>query len=500
MLFGTVLMSPVFWREPVSYDLTAARAMPGVVAVVPISSINGHGFGVIAQNTWAAFKAAKAIEVEWAAPDYPADGAAIEAALDAALDGDASSVMRSNGDVEVAFAASEGGEVLEATYKVPLLAHACMEPMNATARIAEGRLEIWAPNQMPTITAQVCGAAVGIEDVVVHTTQMGGAFGRREVDFSLYAALLAREVEGRPVKVTWSREEDIRHDMYRPPAKARMRARMGTDGLPQAVEIDIAAPSIIQSILRRTFPSLPVGGPDASITQGASDQPYTIENYRVSGRKAELGIPVGFWRSVGNSFNGYFHESFMDEIAHRGGTDPIELRRRLMADHPEAIAVIDAVAEMSGWSQPPAQGRARGFAFVLSFGSWVAEVVEVSQSPQGIRIEDVWIAADVGLALDPRNIEAQLVSGAVYGLSAAMDEEITLAGGMVEQSNFHDFDAMRMHRCPRFHTRILQNQARMGGVGEIGTPPAAPALANAVFALTGRRVRSLPLSREVRFA
>ncbi|MCO6388205.1 molybdopterin cofactor-binding domain-containing protein [Aliihoeflea sp. 40Bstr573] len=503
MLFGTVKMSPVFWREPANADLSKAEAVPGVIRIVPIASTYGHGFGILATNTWAAFRAANLIEADWGTPDYPADSAAIDARLTEALADPASgSSMRNDGDVETLFADAPRDRFVEAEYTVPLLAHACMEPMNATAKIADGKLTVWAPNQVPTLTAQLCASALGMdtEDVTVHTTQMGGGFGRREVDFSIYAALLADAAGGRPVKVTWTREEDIRRDVFRPAAKGRFRARLDDAGLPVALDMTIAAPSILGSVMRRTFPSISPVGPDATITQGAHDQPYAIENYRVRGIKADLGVPVGFWRSVGLSFNTYFHEGFLDEIAVAGGIDPVELRRRLVADYPAALGVVDRVAEMANWGERVAEGRARGFAFALAFGSWVAQIVEIAETPAGIRIEKTWIAADVGIALDPSIIEAQLVSGAVFGFSSAMNQEITLREGRVEQSNFHDYDAMRMHQCPRFEIAILENAEKMGGVGELSTPTSIAALANAVFALTGKRVRQLPLSREVAFA
>ena len=302
------------------------------------------------------------------------------------------------------------------------------------------------------------------------------------------------------MKVIWTREEDTRHDVYRPAAAGKFQARLGDDGLPVAIDMKIASPSTIASTLRRTFPSLSPVGPDKTIVEGSFDQPYVVPNYRVTAVPAQLSVPVGFWRSVGNSYNGFFHEAFMDEIATAGKTDPVDLRRKLMAAHPTAVKVVEKVAEMSKWGEALPAGKARGFAFTLSFGSWVGEVVQVADTPSGIRIEKVWIAADVGTAIDPGIIEAQLVSGAIYGLSAAMGQEITFADGMVEQSNFHDFDAMRIFQCPAFEVAILENYHKMGGVGEVATPPAMPALANAVFALTGKRIRSLPLSKEVNFA
>ena len=477
--------------------------MPGVVKIVPIETTYGSGFGVIAQNTWAAFNAADAIEVEWGAADYPLDSAGISKALQDTLASVAGSALRDDGDVDKAFADAPRDRLVEAEYSVPFLAHTCMEPMNATARLKDGVLDIWAPTQFPTIARLVCAGLAGVEQdkTNVHTTFLGGGFGRRgEADFCMFATLLARETAGRPVKVTWTREEDTRHDVYRPAALGRFRARLGDDGMPVAVEMKIASPSVIASTLKRVFPSLSPFGPDKLIVEGSYDQPYTIPDYRVAAHQAEIGIPVGSWRSVGASFNGFFHECFLDEVATAGKVDPVAMRRKLMADFPAALAVVDKVAGMAKWGEPLPAGRAKGFAFTLSFGSWVGEIVEVAETPSGIRIENVWIAADLGTALDPGIIEAQLVSGAIYGMSSAMGQEITFADGMAEQSNFHDYDAMRINQCPHFEVAVLQNYHRMGGAGEPGTPPAVAALANAVSALTGKRIRSLPISKQAAFA
>ena len=503
MLYGTVVMSPRFWSKPVSSDLSKAEKSPGVLRIIPLDTTYGHGFGILATSTWAAFKAAELIEAEWAEAEYPADSAAISKVLTDALNGPAGSAMRDDGNVDTAFADAPQDKVIAADYAVPYLAHACMEPMNASAQFKDGRLELWSPNQMPTITRQLCASALGIETkaVTVNTTLMGGGFGRRgEMDFSIYAALIAKEADGKPVKVTWTREEDMRHDAYRPAAQARFKARIGNDGLPLALDAKIATPSVIASVMRRTFPSLSPAGPERVLTEGAFDQPLNIANYRVSPALAPLTIPVGFWRSVGNSFNSFFHESFLDEIAAAGKTDPVALRLALMKDFPVAAAVVQKVADMSGWNSPAPVGTARGMAFCLSFGGWVAEVIQVSGTEKAVKIEKVWIAADVGTALDPGIIEAQLISGAIFGLSAAMMQEITFADGKVEQSSFPDYEALRISQCPAFEVAILENAPKMGGVGEIGTPPAAPALANAIFALTGKRIRSLPLSRDVAFA
>jgi isoquinoline 1-oxidoreductase beta subunit len=503
MLYGTVKMSPRFWSRPVKADLSKAEKLSGVVKIVAIDTTYGHGFGVIAENTWAAFKAAEAIEAEWGDPEYPADDAGISKALQTAVASAEGSSLRDDGDTDVAFADIPRERLVEADYEVPYLAHACMEPMNATARLKDGVLDVWSPNQVPTITRQLCADVAGVEQdrVNVHTTFLGGGFGRRgDMDYSMYAAILAREADGRPVKVIWTREEDIRHDFYRPRAVGKFRARIGDDGLPVAVDMRIASPSIMASTLRRTFPSISLIGPDKTIVEGSFDQPYAIPDYRVTAIPAAISIPVGIWRSVGNSYNGFFHESFMDEIAAAGKVDPVEMRKKLMADYSAAVKVVEKVAEMAKWGEALPAGKARGVAFTLSFGSWVGEIIQIAETPSGIRLEKMWIAADVGTAIDPGIIEAQLISGAVYGLSAAIGQRITFADGMVQQSNFHDYDAMRIFQCPEFEVAILENYHKIGGVGEIGTPPAAPALANAVFALTGKRVRSLPLDREVSFA
>ena len=251
--------------------------------------------------------------------------------------------------------------------------------------------------------------------------------------------------------------------------------------------------------MARTFPSLPAAGPDNTITHGAFDQPYTIDNYRVSGIKAPVDIPVGFWRSVGNSYNGFFHESFMDEIAVAAKIDPVKLRLKLMKDHATAKGAVEKVAEMANWNSPPVEGKAKGIAFTLSFGCWVAQVVEVVQTDAGIKIENVWCAADIGQALDPAIVKTQLQSGIIYGLSSCLGQEITFSSGMVEQDNFDTYDAMRISQCPNITIEILETAEERGGAGEPGTPPSIPALANAIYALTGKRIRTMPLSKEVDF-
>ncbi len=502
MFYGTVRMNPRPGGRMTRFDAKAALAMAGVKKIIEIDSPYGHGIGVIADNTWRAFRAAEAVEIEWESGPSPASSADVDTALGAALNGTDSFSLRTVGDPDLVFADAPREKVIEAVYQVPFLSHAAMEPMNATARVRDGIVDIWAPNQSPSLVKIVASRVTGAPDdrIAVHTTFLGGGFGRRiEPDFSDYALRLAKEADGRPVKVTWTREEDISHGPYRPAAMGRYKAVLDDDGLPKALVGSVAAPSVVASTLGRYFPDLPTGGPDSTLVDGAYNQPYGIANYRVDGRKVDIAVPVGFWRSVGFSYNTFMHESFIDEIAHAGGTDPLKLRRKLMQDYPVALAVLEKVASMSGWGTTPEPGKARGLAFALSFGTWVAQVVEVAETAGSIRIERAWCAADPGIVLDPLNFKAQMMSGIVFGLSAAVGQQITFADGVVEQSNFHDYDALRMNQCPVIEVELLENAPRLGGAGEPGTPPSMPALGNAIFALTGKRLRRLPFSEEVRF-
>lgn len=503
MLYGTVVIAPRFGAQPQKADTAAAEQVPGVRKVVPIDILSGAGFGIIADNTWAAFQGARALDVTWGPAAYPADSDALMTTIAGSLDGEDGFTLRENGDAPAALDAADGGEILEAEYRAPYLAHACMEPMNATARLRDGRLEIWAPNQAPTIIQMVAAGLAGLEteQVSVNTTYLGGGFGRRgEVDFPLYAVELAKHTDGRPVKVTWTREEDTRHDTYRPAAVARFRARLGGDRQVDAFEGRFAAPSIIQSVMARTFPDIAPAGPDRTIVEGAFDQPYSFAHHRIAGTPVDIPIPVGFWRSVGNSQNAFFHESFIDEIAAAAGKDPVALRLELMREHPTAQKVVERVAEMANWGASLPAGRGKGLAFTLSFGAWVGQVVEVSTGEDGLRVEQVWCAADLGHVMDPAIVEAQMMSGIVYGLSAAIGQQITFADGMVEQGNFDDYDALRMDRCPRIDVALLENAKKMGGAGEPGLPPVAPALGNAIFAATGTRLRQMPFGEAVDFA
>ncbi len=502
MVHGTVKLSPFFGSKARSHNPAAALKIPGVTKVIPLDTSTGSGFGIIATNTWAAFKGAQALEVEWEEASYPKTAPVLHDAILEGMKGQAGTSLRNDGDADLTFADAPRDEMLEAEYSAPYLAHATMEPMNATAQFIDGKLEIWSPNQAPTIIQSKCADLVGIEseDVIVNTTYLGGGFGRRaEIDFSLYAVEMAKHTDGKPIKVTWTREEDMTHDAYRPPAIGKMRARVKKGELPQSLDVHIGTPSIVASFLGRTFPSISPMGPDRTMIEGCFDQPYKIANYNVRGTAVNFPIPVGFWRSVGNSFNGFFHESFIDEIAHAAGKNPYLMRLELMADYPAAIGALQKVASMSRWGLNDTPRTGFGIAHTLSFGAWVAMVVQVSMKDDAIKIDKVWAAVELGTAFDPQIIKAQVMSGIVFGLSSAMGQEITFEDGAVVEQNFDSFDAMRINQCPEIEVEILETYHRVGGVGEVGTPPSIPALANAIFDLTGKRIRKLPLSSGVDF-
>jgi isoquinoline 1-oxidoreductase subunit beta len=498
MLFGSVRMNPKLGGKMNSFDAGAAEGMTGVKKIVDL----GTGVGVIATNTWLAMQALDAIDVEWGDAPYPPDTDAIMTKIAETLDTNGNLALRNDGDVDAAIKAA-GDDVISVEYRVPYLAHSTMEPMNATALYDGESLKLWAGNQGPTIARLKAAQAVGlsVDDISIEVPFLGGGFGRRiEFDYVVQAALLAKAMPGTPIKTTWSREEDMRHDFYRPAAVARFQGVVTADG-PQVIDAKIAVPSVVGQIVERIAGFAAPMVLDRVLTEGAFDQPYNVPNYRVAGHTADVAVPIGFWRSVGNSHNGFFHESFMDELAQARGLDPLAMRLALMKDaHLPSFKVLERVGEMAGWLGETGPDVGRGLAFTYAFGAPTAEIVEVRNSTDGIRITKVWAATDVGVALDPRNIRAQIMSGVIYGLSAAMMGEITFSDGEVEQQNFPDYDALRMNNAPKVVVDVLENQNRINGIGEPGTPPSMPALANALFDLTGRRARELPLNRMFDFA
>lgn len=490
MRFAALRANPM--RAPMrGFDDRAARAMPGVEHVIGL----GDAVAVVANTTWAAQQALAKVEIDWVPATYPATTDAIFERITAAFDARPNTTLRDEGRPDTL---PPGATEVRAEYRVPYLAHATMEPMNATAHLSDGRLTVWSGNQAPIFTRRACARAAGLPEdrVEIITTPMGGGFGRRgELDFSVYAARLAAALPDTPVQLCWSREEDMQHDFYRPGALARMRGAV-RDGAPVLLDAAVAAQSTSHQALQRWM-GMGGLGPDKGHVDAIFNAPYAIPNHRVRGHLAQMDLPVGFWRSVGASFNAFFQESFMDEMAHAAGADPLTFRLQAMREiYPDGARVLETLRDISGWDAPRAPGTGRGVAFCYSFGTPVAQMVEVVEDTGRIRIARVWIVADVGTALDPGNIEAQLTGGCIYGLSAAVMEEITFNEGRAEQTNFDSYDALRIHNTPEFEVRILQHQRHMGGVGEPGTPPAAPALANALFDLTGRRARELPLIRQ----
>jgi isoquinoline 1-oxidoreductase beta subunit len=495
MKFATVRMSPRLGGEMLRFDASAAEAMAGVERVIDL----GTGIAVVANNTWIAIQAAEAVEIEWGPAPYPETSDELMEVIRASLDNEPNSTLRNDGDADEPPLQSD--IQIEAEYTMPWLAHSTMEPMNATAIYSSDALTLWCGTQAPILAEQKAAEAVGLdpEQVTCHVTYLGGGFGRRgEFDFAVLAARVAREVPDTPVKVTWSREEDMRHDFYRPAAAARMRGVI-REGFAQTLDGRMAAPSVTQQSLMRIAGFSPPG-PDKGHVEGMFNQPYAIPNYRVQGHLTDLAVPIGFWRSVGNSINGFFMESFIDEMAHAAGRDPLAFRLELArGEHAPSAGVLEAVADMANWSGETPDGIGRGVAMTFSFHTPVAIAMEVSDQDGVISMDRAWIACDVGTALDPGIIEQQMVSGLVYGLTAAVKGEISFSGGEVDQYNFPDYDALRIHQVPETEVRILETQHHIGGVGEPSTPPSMPALANAIYDLTGERVRDLPLNRRFDF-
>ena len=484
MLTATVARCPVFGGTVKKVNDARAKSVPGVRRVVAISS----GIAVVAEHFWAARQGRDALEIEWA-PGSAAqlDSAAITARL--AERADSGTVGRNEGDAQRALA--DAARRVEAVYEVPYLAHACMEPMNCTADVRADGCDIWVPTQSQTNTHQTAVRLTGLpaEKVQVHTTYLGGGFGRRgEQDFVIEAIEASRAV-GAPVKVMWTREDDMQHDFYRPATYNRLAAALNEQGMPVAWQHRIAGPSISQ----RDAHEPETSGSDFSATEGALNLPYAIPNILVSYARVNSAVPVGYWRSVASSQNAFITECFLDELAAAGGQDPFELRRTLLREQPRLHGVLELAASKAGWSTPVAAGRFRGIAVAEAFRSYVAQVAEISIADGQVRVHRVVCAIDCGMIVNPDTIVAQMESGIVFGLTAALKGEISIANGRAVQGNFHDYPLLRLDECPDIEVYIVPSDQAPGGVGEPGTPPIAPAVANAVFAATGKPVRRLPI-------
>lgn len=493
MLHATVLLNPAQSGAINGYDATDAEAMRGVHAVVPITG----GVGIVADNTWRAFQAALAVQANWGRAPFPDTMGDHWQALAGSFNADhQDSRNRDDGDVEAAFAA---GDVIEAEYRVPYLAHAPLEPINAIVRVDVDAVEVWTGIQIPRNVQSNISALTGVDqdNITVHVLYMGGSFGHRlEDEVVKQATEIAMQMPGIPIKLTYSREEDMGHDFTRQIAMARMRGTV-RDGRVETYDLGIAMPSIAGSQLGRQGISLP--GPDASIVAGAWDQPFAIPNQRVTGYRAPELAPISSWRSVGASSNGFFYNIGLDELIHAAGADPMEERLRL-CNNDLARATLEAVRDMSGWSGADmGENQGRGVALTQSFGVHCAEVVEVTNTDRGIRIDKVYVAAEVGTVIDPVNFENQVQGGVVWALGAAMNCEITYEGGIAEQTNYHAFEGMRLYQCPEIEVRGLENGDAVRGIGEPPVPPAAAALSSAIFAATGQRLREMPFNKFIDF-
>jgi isoquinoline 1-oxidoreductase beta subunit len=482
---ASVERCPVFGGTLRAFDADAARAMPGVIAVLPITG----GVAVVAEDTWTAFKAREALTIDW---DFGANAdvssASIRERFAAELDGDGVA-LRSDGDATRALA--EAATTVEAVYETPFQAHACMEPMNCTADVRADGCDVYVPTQAQTrcqgTAMEITGLAA--DKVRVHTTFLGGGFGRRgEQDFVRDAVELSKVLK-RPVQVVWTREDDIRHDFYRPAGLNRLRGGLDADGRPLVWEHHIVG----HSILSRVAPDAVAGGIDRTSAEGAANLPYAVPHIQVSYTLDNTHVPVGFWRAVGSSQNAWITECFLDELAAAGGHDPLALRRQLLVEQPRHLRVLNLAADKAGWERRRLNGRHRGIAVAESFGSYVAQVAEVSIDNGQVRVHRVVCAVDCGQVINPDTVVAQMESGIIYGLTATLKGAITIAGGRVEQGNFDDFPLLRLTETPVIEVHIVPSDESPGGVGEPGLPPIAPAVCNAVFAATGKPVRTLPI-------
>ena len=494
MLYATVRTNPGMGGKMVSYDASAAEKMRGVKKIVPIK----NGVAVIADNTWRAFRAANAIKFEWGPAPYPATSAEMWDRLTDAVDNEKfqDSQMRNDGDVE---AAHKDVDVFEAEYRTPFVSHAPMEPMNATVLVEDDSVQVWTGTQIPAWVQEHVAKLTGmpLESVYIYNQPMGGSFGRRLEDtYVLQAVEAAMQMKGTPVKMTRTREEDMSHDYPRPMQLGRLRGTV-KDGKIESVDVSISSTAMTRSWFGRVWQVPP--GPDAAVVLGASDQPYGIPNYRVTGYTAEEMVPTSSWRAPGANSNGFFHESFIDELVEKAGADPLEARIAMCIDD-TSKKVLQKLGEIANWKgAKPGPGRGRGLAFVHSHGVPAAEVVDVRVVDGAIKIEEAFLVVDAGRVLDPVNFEAQMTGGFIFGIGHAMNCELTYENYAPQQTNYHAHQAMRLYQTPKITTAVLENNPKIRGIGEPCLPPAAPALANAIYAATGKRIRELPFDKSVRF-
>ncbi|WP_416048238.1 molybdopterin cofactor-binding domain-containing protein [Cupriavidus basilensis] len=503
MLYAAVVMCPVFGGKLMTFQSKAALAMPGVRYVVPFEGSAGGapGVAVVADHYWQARQALEKLEPVWDnGPHASLDSAGIRRQLVSALDSDKGGfTYRSMGDGLKAFDKTGGATIVEAEYSVPYLAHAAMEPINCTAQVTTDGVQLWAPTQVATLAQLVAARAAGVSrnQVQIDIPLIGGGFGRRlESDFIGQAVSIATKTEGRPVQVIWAREDDIRHDFYRPQAIARLKARV-ENGKVTAIASRSAGQSIMAGELERLF-GAPSPGIDRYTAEGLFDLPYEIEHEHIAHMVVDLPVPIGFWRSVGHSYTGFFLEGFLNDVAAAAKLDPLAMRRNLLKAHPRELKVLDTLAQAAGWGQPLAPAadgapRARGLALHNAFGSVVAQVAEVSLRDGKPRVHRVVCVVDCGTVVNPDIVAQQMESGIIFGLTAALYGQVQIKDGQVVQANFPDYPLLKMGEAPVIETHLVPSTAEPSGVGEIAVPPVAPAVAHAVAKLTGKPVRQLPI-------
>ena len=486
MLNAVVIKAPALGAPVSRFSSDKAKAAPGVKAVIPISG----GVAVVADTYWHARRASELVEIEWG-----------EGTLTGRSSDDLGATLEQAAKLDGIPALREGDvgtfklvRTISAGYHLPYLAHACMEPMNCTAWVKPNEVEVWTGSQAQTAVQQIAAAAAGLdpEQVKVHTLFLGGGFGRRAAQDFVIAAVETSKAVAAPVKVIYSREEDMRSAYYRPISYTHISGGVDAAGNPVMVQAKVVVPSLAEATGFKRL--IRPDGVDRVAVEGLADMPYAIPNIKVDWVKHDFGVPVWFWRSVGATHNTFVTETFIDELAVLAGKDPYRFRRALLDKQPRLRAVLDLAADKAGWGKPLPKGVGRGIACVAVFGGWTAQVVEASIEDGRPRLQRVVCAADCGRAINPEQVKAQMESSVIFALSAALYGRITFKDGKVEQGNFDDYPVVRMNEAPRIEVYLVPSEERPGGVGEPGTPPTAPALANALFQITGKRIHTLPLS------
>jgi isoquinoline 1-oxidoreductase beta subunit len=487
MKIAAIAISPVFGGKSKSVNEAAARAVKGVRQVVRID----EAVAVVADHMWAAKKGLKAAAIQWDdGPNATVSSADIVRQLEEASK-QPGVIARHDGDAEKALAGA--AQRISATYQLPFLAHAAMEPMNCTVHVRKDGCDLWVGTQAPTLTQEVIAQITGLpkDSIKIHNHLLGGGFGRRlEPDGSILAVKIAQHVDG-PVKVVWSREEDIQHDMYRPYYYDRLSAGLDAAGKPVAWTHRVAGSSIVA----RYVPPLFKDGFDFDAVEGAAEPPYALPNIHVDYVRVEPpGIPTAFWRGVGPTHNVFVVESFIDELAAATKQDPVAYRKALLDHNPRALGVLNLATEKAGWGQPLPAGRGRGVSVQFAFGSYLSQVAEVEVAADGsIKVRRIVCAVDCGFAVNPDTIAAQMEGGSLFGLTAVLYGAITLKNGRVEQDNFNTYRPMRIDEAPVIETHLVKSTEAPGGIGEAATAVVGAAVTNAIFAATGKRIRTLPI-------